>query len=159
MAPRRTTSPQNSQANNDVPPPLEGLPPMNVEGLYRYLGTLAGSVEGQARAVETQALGQSSSSRGSSFDDFKKLGPPYFSSTSNPMEAEAWILKIEKFFDVIDCSEEEKVIYATFMLDKEANHWQHMTKRILKDQGLQFGDNLRRHSTQRTSLIVLDDKR
>ena len=51
------------------------------------------------------------------------------------MEAKTWILKIEKFFDVIDCSEEEKVIYATFMLDKEANHWWHMTKRILEDQG------------------------
>ena len=76
MAPRRTTSSQNSQANNDVPPPLKGLPPMNAEGLYRYLETLAGLVERQARAIETQALGQHSSSKGSSFDDFNKLGLP-----------------------------------------------------------------------------------
>ncbi|KAL6345232.1 hypothetical protein AAG906_015715 [Vitis piasezkii] len=73
MPPRRPTSSQNSQANNDVPSPLEGLPPMNVEGLYRYLETLAGLVELQARAIETQALGQHSSSKGSSFDDFEKL--------------------------------------------------------------------------------------
>ena len=45
MAPRRATSSQNSQANNDVPPLLEALLPMNVEGLYRYLETLAGLVE------------------------------------------------------------------------------------------------------------------
>ena len=50
------------------------------------------------------------------------------------MEVEAWILKIEKFFDVIDCSEEEKVIYATFMLDKKIDHWWRMTKRLLEDQ-------------------------
>ncbi|RVW78342.1 hypothetical protein CK203_047694 [Vitis vinifera] len=68
MPPRRTTSSQNSQANDDVPP-VEGLP-----------------------------HGQSSSSRGSSFDDFKKLGPPYFSGATDPTEAEAWILKMEKFF-------------------------------------------------------------
>ncbi|RVW93852.1 hypothetical protein CK203_028252 [Vitis vinifera] len=72
----------------------------------RYLETLAGLVECQARPIETQALGQPSSSKGSSFDDFKKLGLPYFSNTSDPTEAEVWILKIEKFFDVIDCFEE-----------------------------------------------------
>ena len=92
MALRRKTSSQNSQANNDVPPPLEALPPMNVEGLYRYLETLTGLVEHQARAIETQALGQPSSSKGSSFDDFKKSGLPYFSSTSDPTEVETWIL-------------------------------------------------------------------
>ncbi|RVW79155.1 hypothetical protein CK203_051318 [Vitis vinifera] len=79
MPQRRLTSSQNSQANNDVPPPLEGLLSMNAEGIYRYLETLVGLVERQARAIEAQALGQPSSSKGSSFDDFKKLGSPYFS--------------------------------------------------------------------------------
>ncbi|KAL6321618.1 hypothetical protein AAG906_025450 [Vitis piasezkii] len=105
MPPRRAASSQNSQANDDVPP-VEGLPP-----------------------------GQSSSSRGSSFDDFKKLGPPYFSGATDPTKAEAWILKMEKFFGVIDCSEEQKASYAAFMLDKEADHWWRMTRRLLEDQG------------------------
>ncbi|XP_010650244.1 uncharacterized protein LOC100244253 [Vitis vinifera] len=103
---------------------------------YRYLGTLAGLVERQARATGSNGQGRSSSTRGSSFDDFKKLGPPCFFGTSNPTEVEAWIMKIEKFFDVIDCSEEQKVSYAAFMLDKEADHWLRMTKRLLEDQGL-----------------------
>ncbi|RVW20291.1 Retrovirus-related Pol polyprotein from transposon 17.6 [Vitis vinifera] len=116
-------------------PPVEGLPPVSAEGIYRYLGTLAGLVERQARAVGTNVQGQSSSSRGSSFDDFKKLGPPYFSGATDPTEAEAWILKMEKFFGVIDCSEEQKASYAAFMLDKEADHWWRMTRRLLEDQG------------------------
>ena len=90
---------------------------------YRCLGTLAGLVEHQARAVETNGQGQCSSSRGISFDDYKKLGPLYFSSTSDPIEAEAWILKMKKFFDVIVCSKEQKASYAAFMLEKEADHW------------------------------------
>ncbi|RVW61807.1 Transposon Tf2-8 polyprotein [Vitis vinifera] len=134
MPPRRAASSQNSQANDDVPP-VEGLPPVSAEGIYRYLGTLAGLVERQARAVGTNVQGQSSSSRGSSFDDFKKLGPPYFSGATDPTEAEAWILKMEKFFGVIDCSEEQKASYAAFMLDKEADHWWRMTRRLLEDQG------------------------
>ena len=107
---------------------------MSTEGLYRYLGTLAGLVECQAKAIGSNGQGQSSSTKDSSFDDFKKLGPPYFSGTSNPTEVEAWIMKIEKFFDDIDCSEEKKASYATFMLDKEANHWWRMTKRLLENQ-------------------------
>ncbi|KAL6310827.1 hypothetical protein AAG906_005867 [Vitis piasezkii] len=120
MPPRRPASSQNNKANEDVPP-VEGLPP--------------GLVERQARAVGTNVQGQSSSSRGSSFDDFKKLGPPYFSGATDPTEAEAWILKMEKFFGVIDCSEEQKASYAAFMLDKEADHWWRMTRRLLEDQG------------------------
>ena len=109
-----------------------------MKGLYRYLGTLVGLVERQAKATGSNGQGQSSSSRGSSFDDFKKLSPPYFSGTSDLIEAEAWIMKIEKFFIVIDCSEEEKkkkASYAAFMLDKEADHWWLMIKRLLEDQG------------------------
>ncbi|KAL6343058.1 hypothetical protein AAG906_017870 [Vitis piasezkii] len=106
---------------------------MNAERFYRYLETLAGLVERQARVAETNCQGQSSFSRSSSFDDFKKLGPPYFSATSNPTEAEASILKMKKFFDVIDCSEEKNTSYAAFMLDKEADHWWRMTKRLLED--------------------------
>ena len=67
-------------------------------------------------------------------------------------------MMIEKFFIVINCSEEQKkkTSYATFMLDKEADHWGLMIKRI---RGLLFGDSLRRHFIRSTFLIVFDDKR
>ena len=106
---------------------------MSAEGLYRYLGTISGLVEHQDQAVETNGKGQSAT-RGSSFDDFKMLGPPYFSGTSDPTEAKAWIIKIEIFFNVIDYSDEEKASYVAFMLDKEVVHWWRMTKRLLEAQ-------------------------
>ncbi|KAL6325919.1 hypothetical protein AAG906_038410 [Vitis piasezkii] len=40
--------------------------------LYRYLKTLAGLVDHRVKAIDTQALGQPSSSRGTSFDDLWK---------------------------------------------------------------------------------------
>ena len=57
MAPRRPTSSQNSQANDDVPPPIEGLPPMNAEGLIQYLRTLVGLVDRRARASKINGNG------------------------------------------------------------------------------------------------------
>ena len=105
---------------------------MSGERLYGYLGAIIGMVESQAKAAETNGQGQSATTRGSSFHDFKRLGPPYFSGTSGPIKAEAWIVKIENFFYVIDCSDEEKASYAAFMLDKEADHWWHMTRRKLE---------------------------
>ena len=107
---------------------------MSVEGLYRYLGTIVEMVERQARAAETNRQGQSATTRGSSFDDFKRLGPPYFSGTSDLTEAKAWITKIEKFFDAIDCFDEQKASYAIFMLEKEVDHWWRMTRRLLEAQ-------------------------
>ena len=98
---------------------------MNAKELYRFLETLATVVEHQASAIENHAHGQSLSSKGSSFDDFKKLGFPYFFGTSNLTKTKTWILKIEKFFDVMDCFEELKTSYVTFMLEKEVDHWWH----------------------------------
>ncbi|RVW15458.1 Retrovirus-related Pol polyprotein from transposon 17.6 [Vitis vinifera] len=51
---------------------------MSIEGLYRYLGILVGLVECQAKVTGINGQGQSSSTRGNSFDDFKKLGPLTF---------------------------------------------------------------------------------
>ena len=84
MPPRKPAYSQNSQANDDIPHSPKALPLMSTEGLYRYLGTLAGLVERQARATRSNGQGQFSSTRGSSFDDFKKLGFPYFFGTSDP---------------------------------------------------------------------------
>ena len=76
------------------------------------------------------------------------MGHPYFFGTSNPTEAKVWILKMEKFF-------------ATFLLDKQADHWWRMTKRLLEDQEpiawrrfreafykKYFHDNVRQHKVE-----------
>ena len=66
---------------------------------------------------------------------------------------------MEKFFGVIDCSEEQKASYAAFMLDKEADHWWRMTRRLLEDQGPITWRQFRKLSTRSISLIVLGGRR
>ena len=60
---------------------------------------------------------------GSTFKQFKKLNPPTFKGESNPIVAESWTLGLKKYFDVLNCSETQKLVFSTFMLGGEAEHW------------------------------------
>ena len=55
--------------------------------------------------------------------EFKRLSPPTFEGTTEPMEAEKWIIKMEKVFEVLECSEGEKMAYAAYMLRGDAYAW------------------------------------
>ncbi|XP_028116368.1 uncharacterized protein LOC114314113 [Camellia sinensis] len=47
----------------------------------------------------------------------------------DPTEAEAWVLEMEKIFDVLGCSANQKVAFAAFRFKGQAEHWWHMVKR------------------------------
>lgn len=55
--------------------------------------------------------------------EFKKISPPSFSGTANPLEAEDWITAMEKAFGEMGCTEAEKVTYAAYMLQSSAFEW------------------------------------
>lgn len=52
--------------------------------------------------------------------EFKKMKPPSFKGGIEPMKAEAWVLGIEKLFEVFPCTEAQKVQLAAFTLEDEA---------------------------------------
>ncbi|KAH7564847.1 hypothetical protein JRO89_XS09G0039700 [Xanthoceras sorbifolium] len=62
-------------------------------------------------------------------EQFRKLQPPSFEGTTNPLDFEEWIRELEKVFDFINCTDEQKVSCAAFMLKGDAGHWWEMTKR------------------------------
>ncbi|XP_028099027.1 uncharacterized protein LOC114298613 [Camellia sinensis] len=53
-----------------------------------------------------------------------------FDEAIDPLEAEKWLTEMEKLFPVFECTDDQKVIYATFMLQGIANDWWQMEKRI-----------------------------
>ena len=55
--------------------------------------------------------------------EFKRLSPPTFEGTTEPMEVEKWIIEMEKVFRVLKCSEDEKVAYVAYMLRGDAYDW------------------------------------
>ncbi|XP_057953795.1 uncharacterized protein LOC131148076 [Malania oleifera] len=60
---------------------------------------------------------------GCSIDQFTRLKPHVFMGSVNPVQAENWIGKIEKILDVLNCTEKQKVDFATFKLPGEVERW------------------------------------
>ncbi|XP_056158560.1 uncharacterized protein LOC115664831 [Syzygium oleosum] len=56
-------------------------------------------------------------------EQFLKLRPPKFAGMGDPEEAESWIDELHKAFELLRCSEKEKVTLATYQLQGNANHW------------------------------------
>ena len=54
---------------------------------------------------------------------FRKNHPPKFSGDYDPEGARLWLAETEKIFEAMGCLEEHKVLYATFMLQGEAENW------------------------------------
>lgn len=57
------------------------------------------------------------------FKDFKSVGPPEFKGTIEPIEVQSWIEEIENAFVIARVREEQKTIFATYMMKGEANFW------------------------------------
>ncbi|OMP11413.1 Retrotransposon gag protein [Corchorus capsularis] len=75
---------------------------------------------------------QQAENRGCTFIEFKKINPPAFEGHFYPLEAESWIKKMDHLFGLLNCTDEQKVSYATFMLEGDAVHWWEFAKRDIK---------------------------
>ncbi|KAH9657944.1 Endonuclease [Citrus sinensis] len=53
----------------------------------------------------------------------RSLGAKSFNGFGDPPEAESWLVKLERIFDVMRCSEEDRLSFATFLLEDRAYHW------------------------------------
>ena len=56
-------------------------------------------------------------------EQFQKLNPPIFKGEADPLQAKVWLRQIEKILKVMKCSEDQKVLFSTFMFQKEAEYW------------------------------------
>ncbi|XP_028103836.1 uncharacterized protein LOC114302921, partial [Camellia sinensis] len=63
------------------------------------------------------------------------MKPPQFHRGLDPLQAEAWVLGIEKLVGVFPCSETQKVLQATFTLEDEARRWWMLMRENNKDIG------------------------
>ena len=57
------------------------------------------------------------------FEKLRKLGAVSFSGALDPAEAEAWLESIERVFDLMQCTPEERFDYAVFLLQGDAYNW------------------------------------
>lgn len=87
-------------------------------------------------------------------EQFKKLGPFVFQGTTDLMVTEAWLKQMQKIFIAMRCSDNQKVVFVTFMLQGEVDHWWEATSHLLRNQLPSLGIGLRRLSMRNTFLIM-----
>ena len=51
-----------------------------------------------------------------------KVAPYSFEGEADHLQAKKWLLQIEKMLDVMNCSEDQSVSFASFMLQREVKH-------------------------------------
>nr|CAH65889.1 OSIGBa0096I22.2 [Oryza sativa] len=55
--------------------------------------------------------------------DFLRVKPPTFSSTTNPVEAGDWLHAVEKKLELLQCTDQEKVVFVSHQLQGSASEW------------------------------------
>jgi hypothetical protein len=57
------------------------------------------------------------------FGEFWKLRPPVFRGNVSPDDARDWLLIVESILRVIPCTDDEKVLFVTYLLKGAAGYW------------------------------------
>ena len=66
------------------------------------------------------------------FEQFRRMKAPEFEGTTDPLEADNWLIDIQVILDFMGITEREKVLCASFALKKDARHWW-MTVQMRRD--------------------------
>ena len=91
--------------------------------LAQILGVMATAMTRLADRTEPAAAAPPQAPRVSGLENFRRMRPPPFYGTDVPAVADAWIRQLEKLFAVLLPTEAEKVAWAAFMLEREADVW------------------------------------
>ncbi|KAF1866137.1 hypothetical protein Lal_00031441 [Lupinus albus] len=68
-------------------------------------------------------------------DEFCKRNPSQFHGGFAPDASLEWIQGLERIFRAMNCSEAQKLAYATYMLGTEAENWWELTRRQMETKG------------------------
>jgi len=95
-----------------------------VEAIHRMVDAMQTPVGAQPRATIAPV-------RVPTVEDFLRHKPTKFTSKASPDEAEAWLRKCEKIFTVMSCADEQKLLFATYLLNGDAEYlWAGMQQQM-----------------------------
>jgi hypothetical protein len=73
---------------------------------------------------------------GGSFWDFFRMNPPEFHGGLNHVKACEWITNMERVFQIMHCSEENKVVFSSHMMKGSAVRWWESASTLMTNQGI-----------------------
>ena len=72
-------------------------------------------------------------------NQFRKANPPSFLGEDDLVKAKRWVMQLEKIFGVLECTMEQQVSLATYMLlEGEVEYWWKGARRLLESRSLQI---------------------
>ncbi|GMN61372.1 hypothetical protein TIFTF001_030470 [Ficus carica] len=57
------------------------------------------------------------------YERFRRMKAPEFEGSTDPIEADNWLINIQVILDFMGLTEQENVLCASFALKKDARHW------------------------------------
>ncbi|XP_011625089.1 uncharacterized protein LOC105421006 [Amborella trichopoda] len=106
------THANNASSNNE-----------NAEALGEFLKTLGAMTQMMKDSMPAPVTPTPEQTDSGLIERFRRLAPLTFLGHRGVEKAERWIRQMEKIFEVLPCSDEQKVRLGAFMLEGDAEHW------------------------------------
>ena len=90
--------------------------------------------------------------------NFRSMDPPRFEGSTDPDVAEHWVKEIERIFRVMQCADQNKVLLATFQLEKDARAWWESVEATLNGQQLTWAQFIEQFNAKYFSERVQERK-
>ena len=109
------------------PPPVEGPTWTQIMTNQAHLINLLSQSIANTQSLQATAAAQPQAQvpppPRSSIAEFMRLRPPTFSSSAEPMEADDWLRSVSKKLDMVQCTDHERVLFASHQLSGPASEW------------------------------------
>src|SRR5205809_1216947 len=114
---RRAAESSQQGAESNPPPPPQTLAEV-VAQQTQILQMLA-----QNQMHQQQPHGHQGQPQNATYGDFAATLPPTFAKEEDPLEADSWIRLMESKFELLTCTETQKILFAAHQLRGAATSW------------------------------------
>ncbi|KAL5543861.1 hypothetical protein UlMin_007645 [Ulmus minor] len=95
------------------------------------------------------------------YERFRRMRPPEFHGSIDPLVAEEWLSSIQTILDVMDLKDSEKVLCASYVLKKDARYWWETVKLRRTVQEMTWNDFISEYNLKyynRMAMIALENE-
>ncbi|CAN6373168.1 unnamed protein product [Urochloa humidicola] len=116
---RRQRNP-NLNPQQNQPPPMAGN---NMELFFQAQMALLQNLTITVAGLQTNQGANNNQPPRSKLQEFMTHRPPTFSHSADPLEADDWLKTVEKMLNIAQCTDREKVLYASGRFEGTARDW------------------------------------
>ncbi|CAN6231397.1 unnamed protein product [Urochloa humidicola] len=117
---RRENATNNPNSQQNLPPPMAGN---NMEQFFQAQMALLQNLTTTVAGLQANQGVNNNQPPRSKLQEFMTHRPPTFSHSADPLEADDWLKTVEKMLNITQCTDREKVLYASGCLEGTAGDW------------------------------------